>query len=280
MAEAGVLDNTAPTVVVLASKAKGDAVSDLLDGLKSYNLWWSLSAHEIKQRFRRTVIGPFWLTLSMGIFVAALGFVMSQLFGQDVSWYVPYLAIGIIFWTFLSTVINEAGSTFVVAQGYIRNVPMPLSVHFYRMISRNIIAWLHNMAIYVFVYFIFLRIIDSNFLFFFPGLLLFVLVVSSAALIFSVISTRYRDLEPVIASVLQVVFFTTPIFWSVDLFPERPAFINWNPVFHLLEVVRAPLLGNAPSPLSWLVTVGLLLVLVPIALYLYRRAFARIPYWV
>lgn len=267
------------TTIISADKLKSLALDDLWIGLTRTNLWWNFSVHETKQRFRRSIIGPFWMTLSMGIFVAALGFVMSRLFGQDINWFIPYLATGIIFWNLFTSIMNESCTTFIAAEGYIRNVPIPISVHYYRMIARNIIVWLHNMVIYVVVYIIFNHDVSWNYLSFIPGLLLFVLISSCAGLILAILSTRYRDIPQMIVSILQVVFFITPVFWSVQTFPDRPTFIHWNPVYHLLEIVRAPLLGQLPDTESWLITIMLLVVLVPSMLVLYRRAYSRIPYW-
>lgn len=265
--------------VISANDLKKLAIEDLWNGFIRTNLWWSFALHEVKQRFRRSVIGPFWMTLSMGIFVAALGFVMSKLFGQDVNWFIPYLATGIIFWNLYTSIINESCTAFIAAEGYIRNVPMPISVHFYRMIARNLIVWLHNMVIYLLVFIIFQHDVNWYYLNFILGLFLFLLIGSISGLILAILSTRYRDIPQMVASVLQVVFFITPVFWSVKTFPDRPVFIHWNPIYHLLEIVRAPLLGHPVAAESWIVSILLLLALIPIALILYRRAYSRIPYW-
>lgn len=274
------INSKSTTKIITANNLPRMAVSDLLEGLRNHQLWWVFAVHDIKQRFRRSMLGPFWLTLSMGIFVGSLGFVMSQLFDQDIKIFVPYLATGIIFWTLLTTIITEGCASFIAAEGYIKNVPMPLSVHFYRMVARNSIIWLHNMVIYLCVFALFIHAVSLNNLLFIPGFILFLANAIWIGLMAAILSTRYRDIPQVITSFIQVVFFVTPIFWSVATFPERPAFVDWNPCYHLLEIVRAPLLGQTPHNLSWLVATGLLSVGLPITLYLYRRAYARIPYWV
>ncbi len=269
-----------PKKLISAENLPQMAVSDLVDGLKNYQLWWVFAVHDIKQRFRRSLLGPFWLTLSMGIFVGSLGFVMSQLFNQEIKVFIPYLATGIIFWTLLTSVITEGCSSFIAAEGYIKNVPMPLSVHFYRMVARNSIIWAHNMVIYLAVFMLFIHTFSMNNLFFIPGFILFLSNAIWIGMVAAILSSRYRDIPQVITSFIQVVFFVTPIFWSISNFPKRPAFVEWNPFYHLLEIVRAPLLGQAPNDLSWLVAFGALCFGLPITLYLYRRAYARIPYWV
>lgn len=269
-----------PKKLISAENLPQMAVRDLVEGLKNYQLWWVFAVHDIKQRFRRSLLGPFWLTLSMGIFVGSLGFVMSQLFNQEIKVFIPYLATGIIFWTLLTSVITEGCSSFIAAEGYIKNVPMPLSVHFYRMVARNSIIWAHNMVIYLAVFMLFIHTFSMNNLFFIPGFILFLSNAIWVGMVAAILSSRYRDIPQVITSFIQVVFFVTPIFWSISNFPKRPAFVEWNPFYHLLEIVRAPLLGQAPNDLSWLVAFGALCFGLPITLYLYRRAYARIPYWV
>ena len=266
--------------IVIENDFRSMALSDLWQGVTRHELWWTFALHEVKQRFRRSVLGPFWITLSTGIMIAALSFVMSQVFEQDLGAYVPYFATGMIFWTLLVSVITEGCTSFVDSEGYIKNVPMPLSVHFYRMIARNVIVWLHNMIIYVAVFAIFIHSVDMNFLAFIPGFLLFLGTIITAAFILAIVSTRYRDLSQIVISGLQVVFFVTPVFWSVEALPKRQAFVEWNPLFHLMQLVRAPLIGQWPDTKSWIVTAVILFILVFVAGGLYRRTYARIPYWI
>lgn len=255
------------------------ALGDLWLGLTRHELWLTFAIHEIKQRFRRSTLGPFWLTLSMGIMIGALGMVFSQLLNQDLSTFLPYLGTGIIFWTLTTSVINEGCSVFVLGEGYIRNVPMPLSSHFYRMFARNMLIWMHNMVIYLILLAAFGIPVGLSILLVVPGLAIFLLNLAWMGMIAAILSTRYRDIPQVIASLLQVVFFVTPIMWTVESLPKRMAFVHLNPFYHLLEIVRAPLLGIAPSEISWVVSIGMLVIGFPAAILLYRRAYPRIPYW-
>ena len=256
------------------------ALRDLWDGLRRVELWWVFAIHDIKQRFRRSTLGPLWLTLTMGIMIAALGFVFSQLFKQEISSFLPYLAVGLIFWGLLTSVINEGCNAFIAGEGYIRNVPMPISVHFYRSFARNLIIWAHNMVIYFLVIALFPPQWSWNMLLFFPGFALFLANLAWMGLAAGILSTRFRDIPQVITNLLQVVFFVTPIFWSAKILPDRAAFIELNIFYHLLEIVRAPLLGSAPSHVSWLAALILAILGIPFTAWLYRRAYARIPYWV
>jgi ABC-type polysaccharide/polyol phosphate export permease len=269
-----------PVRTITADHLADEAIADLVEGFRKYPIWVRFAFHEIRQRFRRSVLGPFWLTLSMGIMVGALGLVFSTLFGQDIASTLPYIAVGLINWGLLTSCINEGTAVFIGNESYIKNVPLPVSVHFYRMLARNLIIWGFNMAIYVIVLVWFRIVPDWHFLLFFPGFALFIVNVAWMGLAAGILSTRYRDIPQVIANVVQVVFFVTPVFWSPATLSHRPAFIDWNPLYHILELVRAPLLGHDIAPHSWLFSLGFAAIGLAGTAYLYRRAYARIAYWV
>lgn len=273
-------ERAARTQFVNASDLRHLGQADLLEGLQFSRFWWTFATHDIKKRYRRSVIGPFWMTLSTGIMIGALGLVFSQVFRQDLSDFLPYLAVGLIFWGFISAVILEGCTSFINAEGLIRNVSIPLSAHYFRMVASNMIILAHNLIIYALVWIIFVRSLNWSYLAIVPGFLLLVAIIVSAGLVAALLSARYRDLPQIIASMLQVLFFVTPIFWSKALLPERAYFVDWNPAFHLIELVRAPLLGTLPSPLSWLTGIGLLAVAIVSAFLLYRRTWSRVPHWV
>lgn len=273
-------NSKAPITRITAASVPAQAFADILKGALLYELWSRLAFHDIRQRFRRSVLGPIWLTLSMGIMIAALGLVFSTLFHQEIAKTLPYISVGIIFWGLLTGCINEGTTVFISAESFIRNVAVPLSLHFYRMMARNVIIWFFNMVIYVIVVVAFgLKPGWSAFLFI-PGFILFLFNAAWISLAAGVLSTRYRDIPQVIVNVIQVVFFVTPIFWSPETLPDRPAFIMFNPFYHVMEIVRAPLLNQVPSSASWGVCIGMAIAGFGFAAWLYRRAHARIAYWV
>ena len=275
-----VLKQSAPVTRISAEAVPKQAFADLVDGARLYDLWIRLAFHDIRQRFRRSVLGPFWLTLSMGIFVGALGLVFSTLFHQDAAKTLPYIATGVIFWGLLTSCINEGTTVFIAAESFIRNVPIPLSVHFYRMMARNVIILGFNMAIYVAVVGYFGPGPGWHALLFVPAFILFLINIAWMSLAAGILSTRYRDIPQVIANVIQVVFFVTPVFWSIETLPNRPAFVLYNPFYHLIDIVRAPLLGAAPHSTSWGICIGMAMAGLGFTAWLFRRAHARIAYWV
>jgi ABC-type polysaccharide/polyol phosphate export permease len=274
-------DTTAsgPSVRITAESVPQQALADLVEGAGRCALWSHLAFHDIRQRFRRSVLGPFWLTLSMGVMIGALGLVFSTLFQQNISETLPYIATGIIFWGLMTSCINEGTMTFIAVESLVRNIPLPVSVHFYRMMARNVFVWLFNMAIYLGVVAIFPVSLGWSMLLFLPGFALFLVNAAWIALASAILSTRYRDIPQVIGNIVQVMFFLTPIFWSPEVLPNRPAFVELNPFYHLIALVRDPLLGHAPKGVSWLFCLGLSGFGLALTAWLYRRAHARIAYW-
>lgn len=269
-----------PVRIIRGDHLAAEAIEDLIEGLRRHELWRQMALHELRQRFRRSVLGPFWLTLSMGIMVGALSLVFSTIFHQDVRAILPYIAVGLIFWGLLTNCINDGTTAFITSEAYIRNVPLPISVHIYRMMARNLIIWAFNMVIYLVMLVVFAIPVGWSILLFVPGFVLFVVNLACISVTVAVLSTRYRDIPQLIVNLVQVVFFVTPVFWSLQSVPQRPAFVTYNPFYHLLEIVREPLLGNYPTALSWGVSLGVAALGLLVTAYLYRRAYARIAYWV
>jgi ABC-type polysaccharide/polyol phosphate export permease len=267
-------------VHIKAETVPQQALADMVDGARYYKLWSRLAFHDIRQRFRRSMLGPFWLTLSMGILIGAMGLVFSTIFRQDVARTLPYIATGVIFWGLLTTSLSESTSVFILAESYIRNVPLPISVHFYQMLARNVIIWGFNMIIYFAILIIFQILPGWSALLIVPGFILFLVNTAWISLAAGILSTRYRDIPQVIANLIQVFFFITPVFWSPEVLVGRPAFVTLNPLYHLLEIVRSPLLGNSPYLFSWCFCFAFAVVGIAGTGWLYRRAHARIAYWV
>lgn len=125
------------------------AVSDVWSGFRSHDIWTMLAWLEIKQRYRRSAIGPFWLTLSTAIMILAMGPLYASLFGQSLDDYFLYLATSIIAWQLISTSINDSCQAFIGAEGFIKQSSLPLSVYVLRIVWKNLIIFLHNSVVIV-----------------------------------------------------------------------------------------------------------------------------------
>jgi ABC-2 type transport system permease protein len=256
------------------------ALADLVDGWQHRALWGMMGLHDIRQRYRRSIIGPFWITLSMGIMIGALGLLYGPIFKQEMDNYLPFLAAGFILWGLISNLIVDGTRAFIGAEGLIRQLPAPLSVHVYRLLWSNLITLFHNIWIYLLVALWYGLNPGWTVLFALPALLLLLLNGFWMALLLGLLSARFRDIPLVTANVVQVVFFITPVIWKPDMLPGRALVLNLNPFHHLIEILRAPLLGQVPAAEHW-AAVGLVtLVGWATALWFFSAYRWRIAYWV
>ena len=256
------------------------ALLDLVQGARARHLWGLLGWQDIRRRYRRSVLGPFWLTISMGMLVAALGTLYGTLLKVEVAEYIPFLAVGFVVWTFIQGVVTDGCTAFINAESIIKQVDLPLSVHVYRVVWRNLLIFFHNAVIFVVVAAIFSVWPGWTGLLVVPGLILLCLNVIWAGLLLGVVSARFRDVPPIVASVVRILFFVTPIIWMPELMPGRAFVLDFNPFYHLVELVRAPLLGQAPGLTSWLAVSGFVLGGWLMTFELFRRYRRRIAYWV
>lgn len=256
-----------------------DPSDDFIAGLKAYHVWSSLASYDIRQRYRRSVIGPFWFTLSTMMLVGVLGFLYSGLFKQELAVYVPYLAVGLVVWQFIATVANESCTVFIGAGYLIKQVRMPLTVHVCHLVWRNVLIFLHSLPVVILL----LIYLDFEFklswLLVPVGLLLLTLNAVWVGLLLGVVCTRYRDIPPIVGNLVTVTFFLTPVFWMPEILSERAWVANYNPLFHLIEIIRAPLLGREIDYLSWVWVIGFLIVGSVASLAILKKYRARVPYW-
>lgn len=255
--------------------------TDIAAALRRNDLALTFGWHDVAQRYRRSRVGAFWLTINMGVLIGTIGLVFGTLFRTPMSDFLPYVTIGLVVWGFLQTTINEGCEGFVASEGIILQVRMPLFTHLLRILYRNLGILGHNVLILPLVFLVVLRPVGWSALLAIPGLALLVLNAAWMILVLAVLCARFRDMTQVMQNVMQVLFYFTPIIWSAELLPDRAgvALVFANPFFHLLSVVRAPLLGAPLGLESWAVAIGMALVGWTFALPFYGRYRQRVPYW-
>lgn len=257
------------------------AVADIAATINRISLVGMLGWQDVCQRYRRSALGPFWLTISMGVMIGTIGIVFGQIFRSPLVEFLPFLAVGIIAWGFISSLINDGCMSFIASEGMLKQLSIPIFSYILRLIWRNIIILAHNIAILPLVFLAVGKPISWIVLVSVPGLLLVVVNLTWVVVLVGMLSARYRDLPPIIGSILQVVFYLTPVIWMPSLLPERAGvyLLDLNPAYHLLEVIRAPLLGYMPTMMSWSILVGMAAIGWVSTLYFYGRYKRRIAYW-
>ncbi len=255
--------------------------ADLIRSLASWRLWTLLGWLQIRQRYSRSKIGPFWLTISMGVMVGTLGVVYGALFGQKLSDYLPMIAIGIVVWGLFSGIVNEGCMAYIDGSNYIRQVRTPRLLYLLQVVWRNLVIFAHNFVIVVIVLLVFGVKNWGTLGLFIPGLLLLVLNAAWIGAVTALLAARFRDLPQIVAALLQVAFYVTPILFAGRMLGAKHHWIvEFNPIAYLMDAVREPLLGHVPSPATWAAAAGMAVIGWTLALWVNGRYHKRIPYWV
>ena len=239
-----------------------------------------LGWQDIKLQYRRSLLGPFWLTLSMGTLVGALGFLYGALFGIAIDDYLPFLALGFVAWGLISGIASDGCMAFIGAENFIKQIKLPYSTFVYRVVWRNLIIFAHNFVIYIVVAIVFGIWPGATALLLLPGLALIVANGLWVCLLVGMVCARFRDVPEIVASVLRITFFMTPIIWKPEQLGKRIGLVDLNPFFHFIEMVRAPLLGQTPAALTWAVGLAMAGGGWLVTYLFWRRFRSRISYWV
>jgi ABC-type polysaccharide/polyol phosphate export permease len=236
---------------------------------------------DVRARYKRSVLGPLWITLSTAIGVVGLGFVWSALFHLERKTYIPMLTVGLILWQFISGTIVESSSVFTRQAGLIKNLDLPISLHPAQLVLRQFINFAHNIPLYFIVVLLLGSPLNASCLLAIPALMLVILNLYWIVLLIGIFGARYRDLEYLIATTMPLLMFFSPVMYSPDnLPPTTGRFIWFNPLAHMIELVRYPLLGHdiplflLASNLSMLVVGG------SITLFVFNKKRNRVALWV
>jgi ABC-type polysaccharide/polyol phosphate export permease len=256
------------------------ARSDLMRGVSAWRLWLLLGMDDIRQRYQRSRVGQFWITVSMLVTIVALGLVYSYLFRMSLREYLPSLTLGIVVWALISSMVTEASTVFTGADSYLQQVPMPKTIFVYRMLVRNLVTFAHNVTIVPLLYLAFG--IQPGW----PVLLAPIGLVIAAVngfwigLLVGMLCARFRDLPQMVNSLMQIAFFVTPVMWRQDQLPHEMSWlVDLNPFANLLRLIRDPFLGRVPPSSAYLMGMALILAGFSVTIPFFARFRARIIYW-
>jgi len=241
-------------------------------------VWFNLAFEDLKKRYRRSIIGPFWITLSTLILVIVIGPLYGAIFNRELNDYFPFLTSGIIIWQFFSTYVNESVFGFIENEGYIKNIKAPFFTYVLKLFFKNFLVFLHNFII-IFLVILYFGIIPNIFLFLF-GIFLFTINLIWIGTLLAILSARFRDMPQIILNLVQVSFFLTPIIWQIDMAGRHFYFINFNPIYHWIEIVRAPLINSPINNLSFIFSSFSAFIGSLMTIYFFGRFSKRFSFWV
>ena len=242
--------------------------------------WLPFAINDIRTQFRRSVIGPFWLAISSGILILSLSTIFSHVLQIPIIDYMPYVGLGVVSWSFINSVISESGNSLITARQSLLNLPLSPMVYIYRSITRSFINLFVNFTTILLFFIILKPSLLSNVGYTIIGFILLAAILVPIGIMISIFCLRYRDIPHIITNFMQVMFFLTPVFWDPSLMLTKPFFINFNPFYYLIRLVREPIISMTSDYLillMWGSIVGLFLwIICSITL---DKTFKQLAYW-
>jgi lipopolysaccharide transport system permease protein len=274
-----------PQVIITAESGVGAAlemaVRDLTESWRLRRLAATLALFDIRLRYRGSLLGPFWLTLSTAVMIAAIGFLYARLFHQNIVAYLPFLTVSLVLWTFISTIATEGATCLTQADHMIRSMRMPHSLHAARVVARNLLVLAHNLIVVVVVFGLYHVVPGRSTWSLAPALLLWLVDGFALCLVLGLVGARFRDIPPIVGSVMQIAFYVTPIMWNPSMLTGGEMHVlRLNPFDALIEIMRAPLLGQGVDGSAWVIALIYSALLAAASFYAFLRTRPRIPYWV
>lgn len=256
-------------------------ISDFISSLKSWRIWYALAIQDILVRYRGSTLGPFWITISTAITAVTMGYLYGVLFGIDRTTYLPYFTTGIISWTFISMIINESTKILIESKSYLENIQVPCLVYVCRLIFRNVIVLAHSLPVYVVVALIYKMQMDATIFLLIPGMLILCINALFYGTLVAFMSARFPDVGAIVSSLLQVLFFITPIMWSPTSLPERfHVYLLLNPFYYFINMIRKPLLGVG-FDMTDMIGIAVLTILGMLLFFPIVRVYSRrVVFWV
>lgn len=255
-------------------------LDDWARGALWWQFWWRFGLLDVTLRYRRTYLGPIWITLTFAMTAAGLAFVYSVLFGVDITTFIPYLVAGLAAWMFISGLITEGCTSLIRHAGLIREQNLPILGHAIRNVVSALAVFLHNFAVAVAAILIFGGRPSPVMLLAVVGIAVIALNGVWMSVFFGLLSARFRDLPPLVSTLVNLSFLITPVFWYRDMLRARAMIADINPFYHFIELVRAPLLGQVPAPLTIAYVAAVTAIGWALTLLVAARLQPRLAYWV
>lgn len=257
------------------------AINDFITGIfKKRQLWMYLGLAEMRRRYKRTIIGPFWTTISLGLFIGCMGFLLSSAWHTNSKDFLPYFCAGYICWMLIQSVLSEGCTTFTAPGSFVKQISLPYSMYACLLTWRNVIVLFHHLVIMALVLLYCGAPLTFNYLLFIPGLAVVFFTCVWVATLLGMLCSRYRDIQQIITSMLQLAMFMTPIMWKPDQLGHKGVIVaDLNPLFHFVSIIRLPLIGEAPSLINWVATLTISAIGFYATLLLMSKKYKRVVFW-
>ncbi len=253
---------------------------DLWDGVKAWRIWTLLAFQDIKMRYRGSALGPFWIVANLVVVLGGITVLYGELLNQPYDTFMPFLTISMVLMGMFMPMLIESCNSFAAAPEVVRQVRMPLSVLVMRTVFRNLLVTAHNIVIIIIVFAIFKKLGGIKPLETIAGVILFLGNLSWMSVLLAVAGARYKDVIQIVTSALNFLVIFTPLYWVPELIKNNRILLDANPLYHLIEVVRDPILGQAASQTNYIVTSVMAVLGWVVTALVFAGARKRIAFWV
>ncbi|MCK5744806.1 ABC transporter permease [Oricola sp.] len=243
-------------------------------------LAWYFAWSDMRARYKRSVLGPFWLVLGTVIGVVGLGLVWSVLLNTERSEFIPALTVGLVLWQAISGAITGSTTVFARSASVIKNIKTPSWRISLELVFQQTVNLIHNFVVIVFVLLVYPQDIGFAALLVIPGLVLVFMNIFWIAQVLGFVGARYRDFDPLVSALMPILFFLSPVLYQSRQLGSLDVISKLNPIAYWIEIVRNPLLGSVPALSDYLVVVAMTIAGFLLATWMTRARGHRLPYWI
>lgn len=256
-----------------------DFWQDIKEGCGRPRLWGFLAWRSLAGTYARTTLGIWWIPIDVLFHFLTIGLILSIVLGGE-GRYLPYFAPSFALWRIFTQSTIRSANLWNRSENLIRNFPLPKSLFIAQECGRAFFLFLLKFPVGLLMAYLTGALLSIKILIIPFGITLYLLNLSWIMILFSLIGGRFPDFHRFLPSLMYALYIGSPILWQPERLGSEYQFIaNWNPIFHLMEVVRRPILGEFPSLLSWLVVIISAVIGWGIALLLFSRLHKRIVLW-
>jgi ABC-type polysaccharide/polyol phosphate export permease len=240
-------------------------MKSMLDAIAS---GWVLGGLDLKIRYRRSILGPIWISISYLVTVCFLSIVWTKVFNQNIKNFIWYFSIGLLVWNYIVNVISSSYMLFTDTAGILLNYNIDKDVIITRNIVRELYVFIHALVVLILIFFYAEPNIHSkDIVLSFLGFVLVTVILFNLSYLISILVLRYRDLKEVFATSINLLYYVTPILWPIESLKGSEYIYLYNPFYHIVNVIRAPLMNAGEFWLESFVICFLIMVFV----YFVRR---------
>ena len=253
---------------------------ELKNTILLWRIWGIATIYQIVLQYRRTYLGTIWLAAGLVMIVGAKSFLFAGVLNVPTERIIPNIAIGLLLWRYFSGSLSASCNSLLIFKPYFESNYYPLFVPIFRVIVNQTFIFFHGLIPMLIISFYFYIPGPETILYLIGGLILSFFTILPLGFLVALISTRYRDFTAFFQSSMRIVYFMTPVIWLPEMAKGKYELVLLlNPFFHLIEIIRDPLLGQPIDPQNWLIVFGIGVIGWLLVAYSYRQHARRILVW-